>query len=110
MRTMSAKDAKNHFGELLLEAQKAPVTIEKNGRPVATSTLPVPSRSISTEMLDSLVVRCARPIRAAPRSVSSSAMNDLLRRCQKRVVFRVEPNGHPQPSSHAYVADEHPPV
>jgi len=32
---MSAKDAKNHFGELLLEAQKAPVTIEKNGRPVA---------------------------------------------------------------------------
>lgn len=35
MRTMAAKDAKNHFGELLLEAQKAPVTIEKNGRPVA---------------------------------------------------------------------------
>lgn len=35
MRTMAAKDAKNHFGELLLEAQKAPVTIEKNGKPVA---------------------------------------------------------------------------
>ena len=35
MRTMSAKDAKNHFGELLLEAQKAPVAIEKNGKPVA---------------------------------------------------------------------------
>jgi prevent-host-death family protein len=35
MRTMSAKDAKNHFGELLLEAQRAPVTIEKNGKPVA---------------------------------------------------------------------------
>jgi prevent-host-death family protein len=35
MRTMSAKDAKNHFGELLMEAQKAPVTIEKNGKPVA---------------------------------------------------------------------------
>ena len=35
MRTMSAKDAKNRFGELLLEAQRAPVTIEKNGRPVA---------------------------------------------------------------------------
>jgi prevent-host-death family protein len=32
---MSAKDAKNHFGELLLDAQRAPVTIEKNGRPVA---------------------------------------------------------------------------
>ncbi|MEK0085634.1 type II toxin-antitoxin system Phd/YefM family antitoxin [Benzoatithermus flavus] len=35
MRTMSAKDAKNRFGELLMEAQKAPVTIEKNGKPVA---------------------------------------------------------------------------
>jgi prevent-host-death family protein len=35
MRTMSAKEAKNHFGELLMEAQKAPVTIEKNGKAVA---------------------------------------------------------------------------
>lgn len=35
MRRMSAKDAKNRFGELLMEAQRAPVTIEKNGRPVA---------------------------------------------------------------------------
>jgi prevent-host-death family protein len=35
MRTVSAKDAKNRFGELLMEAQKAPVTIEKNGKPVA---------------------------------------------------------------------------
>ncbi len=35
VRTMSAKEAKNHFGELLMEAQKAPVTIEKNGKPVA---------------------------------------------------------------------------
>lgn len=35
MRTMTAKEAKNHFGELLMEAQKAPVTIEKNGKPVA---------------------------------------------------------------------------
>lgn len=35
MRTMSAKDAKNHFGELLMDAQREPVVIEKNGRPVA---------------------------------------------------------------------------
>jgi prevent-host-death family protein len=34
MRTMSARDAKNHFGELLMEAQREPVRIEKNGRPV----------------------------------------------------------------------------
>jgi prevent-host-death family protein len=35
MRALSAKEAKNRFGELLLEAQKAPVMIEKNGKPVA---------------------------------------------------------------------------
>lgn len=35
MRALSAKDAKNRFGELLLEAQKSPVMIEKNGKPVA---------------------------------------------------------------------------
>lgn len=35
MRTMSAKDAKNRFGAMLMEAQREPVTIEKNGKPVA---------------------------------------------------------------------------
>lgn len=35
MRTTSAKAAKNHFGELLLEPQCQPVTIERSGRPVA---------------------------------------------------------------------------
>jgi prevent-host-death family protein len=32
---MSAKEAKNRFGELLMEAQRSPVTIERNGKPVA---------------------------------------------------------------------------
>ena len=30
-----AKEAKNRFGELLDRAQRAPITIEKRGRPVA---------------------------------------------------------------------------
>jgi prevent-host-death family protein len=33
--TMSASEAKNNFGELLGLAQKNPVKIERNGRPVA---------------------------------------------------------------------------
>lgn len=32
---LSAKEAKTHFGALLDMAQRQPVTIEKNGRPVA---------------------------------------------------------------------------
>ena len=35
MRSMTARDAKNRVGELLLEAQRAPVTIGRNGKPVA---------------------------------------------------------------------------
>ena len=35
METMNATDAKREFGEVLLKAQKEPVTINKNGKPVA---------------------------------------------------------------------------
>jgi prevent-host-death family protein len=35
MRTMSSIDSKNRFGQLLDAAQRAPVTVTKNGRPAA---------------------------------------------------------------------------
>ncbi|UTV98741.1 type II toxin-antitoxin system Phd/YefM family antitoxin [Marinomonas rhizomae] len=35
MNTISANEAKTHFGDLLLNAQKSPVQISKNGKPVA---------------------------------------------------------------------------
>lgn len=35
METMNATDAKREFGEVLLKAQKEPVAINKNGKPVA---------------------------------------------------------------------------
>ena len=35
MRSMTALEAKNRFGELLDAAQREPVTITKHGRPVA---------------------------------------------------------------------------
>lgn len=34
MRTISAKDAKNGFGQLIDMARAEPVTVEKHGRPV----------------------------------------------------------------------------
>ena len=33
--TLTASDAKREFGEVLLQAQKGPVGINKNGKPVA---------------------------------------------------------------------------
>lgn len=35
METLTASDAKREFGDVLLKAQSAPVTINKNGKPVA---------------------------------------------------------------------------
>ena len=35
MKTVAAKEAKNHFGQLIDAAQREAVTIEKNGRPGA---------------------------------------------------------------------------
>ncbi len=35
MKTVAAKEAKNRFGQLIDDAQRGPVTIEKNGRPFA---------------------------------------------------------------------------
>jgi antitoxin Phd len=35
MRTVSAIDAKNRFGQLLAAAQREPVTVTKQGRPAA---------------------------------------------------------------------------
>ncbi len=35
MDVLSANEAKTHFGDMLLKAQRAPVQINKNGKPVA---------------------------------------------------------------------------
>jgi prevent-host-death family protein len=35
MLKLAAREAKNRFGHLMDQAQREPVTIEKNGRPVA---------------------------------------------------------------------------
>ncbi|MBL7003700.1 MAG: type II toxin-antitoxin system Phd/YefM family antitoxin [Gammaproteobacteria bacterium] len=35
MRTLNASDAKRKFGDVLLKAQKEPIKINKNGKPVA---------------------------------------------------------------------------
>ncbi|RAW98275.1 MULTISPECIES: type II toxin-antitoxin system Phd/YefM family antitoxin [unclassified Photorhabdus] len=35
MYALSANEAKTHFGDMLLRAQRAPIQINKNGKPVA---------------------------------------------------------------------------
>lgn len=35
MDTLTANEAKTHFGDMLIKAQRAPIQINKNGKPVA---------------------------------------------------------------------------
>ena len=35
MDALTANEAKTHFGDMLLKAQRAPIQINKNGKPVA---------------------------------------------------------------------------
>lgn len=35
METLSANEAKTHFGDMLMKVQREPVQINRNGRPVA---------------------------------------------------------------------------
>ncbi|HGN0870254.1 TPA: type II toxin-antitoxin system Phd/YefM family antitoxin [Providencia alcalifaciens] len=35
MHALSANEAKTHFGDMLLKAQRAPIQINRNGKPVA---------------------------------------------------------------------------
>lgn len=53
MRTFSAKDAKQHFGELMDTVQREPVSIEKHGRPVAVVLSDVEYQEMKREQLRS---------------------------------------------------------
>ena len=52
MKTMPARDAKNHFGELLTTMQREPVLITKSGRPVGVLiSIPDAANSLLPELL-----------------------------------------------------------
>jgi len=46
METLNASDAKREFGELLMKAQREPVGINKNGKPIAVLVSAVEYREI----------------------------------------------------------------
>ncbi len=48
METLSASDAKREFGEVLLKAQKEPVGINRNGKPVAVMTSALEFKELQT--------------------------------------------------------------
>jgi len=60
MDALSANEAKTHFGDMLLKAQRAPIQINKNGKPVAVVISADEYQSIETLKLQLLQARAAR--------------------------------------------------
>ena len=60
MHTLTANEAKTHFGDLLLKAQSNPVQINKNGKPVAVMISADEYRHIEALKLQVLQSRAAQ--------------------------------------------------
>ncbi|MEA1888879.1 MAG: type II toxin-antitoxin system Phd/YefM family antitoxin [Pseudomonadota bacterium] len=60
MRTITANDAKTQFGEMLMKAQRAPIQINKNGKPVAVVISVDEYKSIETLKLSLLKSRAIK--------------------------------------------------
>ncbi len=60
MDALSANEAKTQFGELLLKAQRAPIQINRNGKPVAVVISIDEYESIETLKLQLLQSRVAQ--------------------------------------------------
>ena len=55
MKAITAKDAKNRFGELMDTVQREPVSIEKHGRPVAVVLSEVEYAKMKLERLRAIL-------------------------------------------------------
>ncbi|CAM3609338.1 Phd_YefM [Vibrio aerogenes CECT 7868] len=60
MNILSANEAKTHFGDMLLKAQRAPVQINRNGKPVAVVMSAEDYQSIEAMKLQLLQARASQ--------------------------------------------------
>ena len=73
MDTLSASEAKTHFGDLLIKAQRAPVQINKNGKSVA-----VVISAEDYESMEALKLRLAQArARQAETDIEAGSLVDV---------------------------------
>lgn len=72
MKSLSANEAKTHFGDMLLKAQRSPLQINKNGKPVAVILSMEEYESIEALKLRLLQVRAAQ----AKADIASGNLTD----------------------------------
>ena len=81
MDILSANDAKTHFGDMLLKAQRSPVQINKNGKPVAVviSTEEYASiEALKLRLLQSRAVQAKADIAAGNLADGESFFDELI--------------------------------
>lgn len=78
MKSLSANEAKTHFGELLLKAQKEPVQISRNGKPVAVMISMDEYDAIDKLKLNLLKLRAAEADNETSLVDGESFFNELM--------------------------------
>ena len=84
MTTLNASDAKREFGDVLLKAQKAPVRINKNGKPVAVVISASEYEQLEALRDDHLKAEISEGIADLEAGKVSNGI-DVLKRLRKRV-------------------------
>ena len=81
MNTLTANEAKTHFGDMLLKAQREPIQIRKNGKPVAV-VLSVDEyesfEALKTEMLRARALRAQNELNAGQLTDGDSFLDELV--------------------------------
>ena len=78
MKSLTANEAKTHFGELLLKAQKEPVQISRNGKAVAVMISMDEYDAIDKLKLSMLKLRAAETDNEASLVDGNSFFNELM--------------------------------
>ncbi len=84
MSALSASDAKREFGDVLLKAQKAPVKINKNGKPVAVVVSAAEYEQLEAYREEHLKAEIEKGIADLEAGNISNGV-DVLKRLRKRI-------------------------
>jgi len=82
--TVTASEAKQSFGQLIMDVQREPVQISKNGKPVAVMMSAQEYESLSKLRLDKLRSAIARGIEQCEQGEVTNA-KDAFKRVRSRV-------------------------
>ena len=84
MSALSASDAKREFGDVLLKAQKAPVKINKNGKPVAVVVSATEYEQLIANREEHLKAEIEKGVADLEAGNISDGV-DVLKRLRKRI-------------------------